>query len=501
MSYDSLALQLVTDELRQTLLHGTIRHIEQANANTFSFKVVRDAQTYWLTVSAHPVHARAHLIQKPPPRQKQSYIADFIGTHLKQGTIVEIEQIGYDRILKITVQPEANDSPPASPKSIIAEFMGKHSNLILIDAADDRILECLKHIDDTMSRHRVVLPDEIYRLPPQQEKLDPLALDRETFRELFLSSNVETVRWKSLFSQIDGLSPMLAKEIVARAEQTDMWNAYQQVIDYFEPMHARPQLLTENDTPIAASSMPLQQFPNATAQTFETMSEALTAYYDAINLKEKIASQQRTLTQALQKQQRLCQRTVNALWKDLEQAEKAEDFRIQGELLLANLHTMKRGQKQVELQNYYSPELETISIPLDPQLTPSQNAQTYFKKYSKAKRGHSQIQQRLAELEATQAVLHAYELRVEAADTLDVLRRLHTEFIEKGYIKAQKRGKKQQELSEGPFRKYISSNGFQIYVGRNSESNDLLLRQVAKPRDMWLHAKQAQGSHVIVREP
>ncbi len=501
MSYDSLALRLVTDELRQTLLHGTIRHIEQANANTFSFKVVRDAQTYWLTVSAHPVHARAHLIQKPPPRQKQSYIADFIGTHLKQGTIVEIEQIGYDRILKITVQPEANDSPPASPKSIIAEFMGKHSNLILIDTADDRILECLKHIDDTMSRHRVVLPDEIYRLPPQQEKLDPLALDRETFRELFLSSNVETVRWKSLFSQIDGLSPMLAKEIVARAEQTDMWNAYQQVIDYFEPMHARPQLLTENDTPIAASSMPLQQFPNATAQTFETMSEALTAYYDAINLKEKIASQQRTLTQALQKQQRLCQRTVNALWKDLEQAEKAEDFRIQGELLLANLHTMKRGQKQVELQNYYSPELETISIPLDPQLTPSQNAQTYFKKYSKAKRGHSQIQQRLAELEATQAVLHAYELRVEAADTLDVLRRLHTEFIEKGYIKAQKRGKKQQELSEGPFRKYISSNGFQIYVGRNSESNDLLLRQVAKPRDMWLHAKQAQGSHVIVRNP
>ena len=140
--------------------------------------------------------------------------------------------------------------------------------------------------------------------------------------------------------------------------------------------------------------MPLQQFPNATAQTFETMSEALTAYYDAINLKEKIASQQRTLTQALQKQQRLCQRTVNALQQDLEQAEKSEDFRIQGELLLANLHTMKRGQKQVELQNYYSPELETISIPLDPQLTPSQNAQTYFKKYSKAKRGHSQIQQR-----------------------------------------------------------------------------------------------------------
>ena len=353
-----------------------------------------------------------------------------------------------------------------------------------------------------MSRHRVVLPDEIYRLPPQQEKLDPLALDRETFREIFLSSNAESVRWKSLFSQIDGLSPTLAKEIVARAEQTDMWDAYQQVIAYFEPMHASPQLLTDDNTPIAASPMPLHQFPNATGQTFETMSEAFTAYYDVINLKEKIASQQRTLTQALQKQQRLRQRTLNTLQRDLEQAEKAEDFRIQGELLLSNLHTMKRGQKQVELQNYYSPELETISISLDPQLNPSQNAQTYFKKYAKAKRGHSQIQQRLAELEATQEVLRAYESKVEAADTLDALRRLHTEFIENGYIKkTEKSGKKQQDPSEGPFRKYISSNGFQIYVGRNSQSNDLLLRQVAKPRDMWLHAKQAQGSHVIIRNP
>ena len=501
MSYDSLALRLVTHELRQTLLGSTIRHIEQVNPHTFSFKIGRAAQTHWLTLSAHSVHARAHLIQKPPQGQKQSYLGDFLTTHLRRGTITAIEQLGWDRILKITVQPVSDEPIHPSPKAIIAEFMGKHSNIILIDAVEDRILECLKHIDETMSRHREVLPGETYCLPPQQEKLDPFTLDKATFTELFLSSGPVAVSWRQLFNKIDGLSPTLAKEIVARAEETELWDAYQQVIACFHPRHASPQLLMEGTEPIAASPIPLHQFPNATCQTFETMSEALTAYYEAITLKENIASEQRTLTHALEKQQNLLQRKANGLRADLERAEKSEDYRIQGELLLANLHTITRGQKQVALQNYYNPELETLLIPLNPEQTPSANAQTYFKKYTKAKRGYSLIQQRLAELEAAEEVRCVYEAKVESADTLDSLRALRTEFIENGYLRAQQRGKQQQQRSEGPFRKYTSTNGFQMYVGRNSQSNDLLLRQIAKPRDMWLHAKQIHGSHVIIRNP
>jgi len=506
MSYDSLALRLVTCELRDALLGSTIRHIEQANPHTFSFKIGRAAQTHWLTLSAHSVHARAHLIQKPPPRQKQSYLADFLTTHLRRGTITAIEQLGWDRILKITVQPISDEPVQPSLKAIIAEFMGKHSNIILIDATEDRILECLKHIDETMNRYREVLPGERYCLPPQQEKLDPLTLDKAAFAERCLSSrsigtaNPAAVSWRQLFNKIDGLSPTLAKEIVARAEETELWDAYQQVIACFDPRHASPQLLMDGSEPVAASPLPLRQFPNATSQTFETMSEALTAYYDAITLKEHIASEQRTLTHALEKQQNLLQRKANGLRADLERAEKSEEYRIQGELLLANLHNITRGQKQVELQNYYSPELETLLIPLNPEQTPSENAQTYFKKYTKAKRGYSLIQQRLAELAAAEEIRCVYEAKVKSADTLNALRALHTEFIENGFIRAQQRGK-QQQTTQGPFRKYTSTNGFQMYVGRNSQSNDLLLRQIAKPRDMWLHAKQIHGSHVIIRNP
>ena len=169
MSFDSLALRIVTQELREALLGSTVRHIEQANAHAFSFRLSRAAETHWLTVSAHSVHARAHLIEKPPPGQKQSYLADFLTTHLRGGTITEIEQLGWDRILKITVQPVSDEPIQPSPKAVIAEMMGKHSNIILIDATDDRILESLKRIDETMSRHREILPGETYTLPPPQQ--------------------------------------------------------------------------------------------------------------------------------------------------------------------------------------------------------------------------------------------------------------------------------------------------------------------------------------------
>ena len=499
MSYDSLALRLVVHELRDALLGGTIRHIEQTNAHTFSFKIGRALETHWLTLSAHSLHARAHLIEKPPPGQKQSYLADFLTTHLRRGTITEIEQIGWDRILKITVQPVSDDPIQPSPKALIAECMGKYSNIILIDTADDRILESLKRIDETMSRYREVMPGETYTLPPQQEKSDPLTLDKAAFIELV--GGQAQVSWRQLFNKIDGFSPTLAKEVVARAAETELWDAYQEVVTYFDPKHAAPQLLMDNSEPIAAAPMRLHQFPQASCQAFGTMNEALGAYYDAITRKALIDSERHALTQALKKQGDLLQRRADGLCSDLERAEKAEDYRIQGELLLANLHTLTRGQKQVELQNYYTPELEMLSIPLNPERTPSENAQDYFKKYTKAKRGRSRILQLISDLEAEQETLRLCVSKLETADTLETLQRLRAEFVTNGYVKPPQHEKRKQDASEGPFRKYTSTNGFQIYVGRNSQSNDLLLRQIAKPRDMWLHTKQIHGSHVIIRNP
>ena len=522
MSFDSLALHLVTDELRHTILNGTIRHIEQLNPHSIVLKISQSTKTHFLLISTHSIHARVHLIERPPKGQARSHFADFLMKHVMRGQITAIEQVGLDRILKLTIAP-TSDILESSPKSIIAEVMGKYSNIILIDEATGNILESIKHIDETMSRYREVLPGLTYTSPPQQDKWQPLKLDQDTF--ISLIENRE-VGWRFLFNQIDGLSPALAKEIIARAGDqptpVHLWEAYQQIVSCFEPSRSRPQVIIEGgdsvkqsqseenanthtylkdgDRVVAVSALKLVQFPNTESRFFETMSEALSAYYDAVIRDEAMQSQRNALRQVLDKMSAALERKQVSLRQDLANAEQAEDYRIKGELLTANLHQVERGQTVIEVQNYYSPDLSALSIELDPQLNPSENAQKYFRWYTKAKRGVSVIHRLIADNEAEQEALQAYVSEVEEAKGLKELRAIQSEFVKKGWIKETKRQSKQSE-SAGAFRKYTSPDGFQIYVGRNSKENDLLLRRVASSRDMWLHAKQIHGSHVIIRNP
>ncbi len=518
MSFDSLALRLVTDELRHTILNGTIRHIEQLNPHSIVLKISKSTQTHFLLISTHSIHARAHLIERPPKGQSRSHFADFLIKHVMRGQITAVEQVGLDRVLKLTIEP-TSDILETSPKSIIAEFMGKHGNIILVDEASGNILESIKHIDETMSRYREVLPGLPYTPPPQQNKWHPLKLDQETFVSLVENREVS---WRFLFNQIDGLSPTLAKEIIARAgdqsTSANLWEAYQQVVAYFQTARSSPQVLIESDDSpkqsqseksayledkdkvVAVSVLKLAQFPNTESRLFETMSEALSAYYDAVIRDETMQSERNALRQVLDKMSAALERKQVSLRQDLANAEQAEDYRIKGELLTANLHQVERGQAVIEVQNYYSPDLSELSIELDPQLNPSDNAQQYFKRYTKAKRGVSVIHRLIADNEAEQEVLNAYVSEVEAAKGLKELRAIQSEFVKKGWIKDTKRQSKQSE-SAGAFRKYTSPDGFQIYVGRNSKENDLLLRRIASSRDMWLHAKQIHGSHVVIRNP
>ena len=522
MSFDSLALHLVTDELRHTILNGTIRHIEQLNPHSIVLKISQSTKTHFLLVSTHSVHARTHLIERPPKGQSRSHFADFLMKHVLRGKLTAVEQVGLDRVLKLTIAPKS-DILETSPKSIIAEFMGKHSNIILIDEESGNILESIKHIDETMSRYREVLPGLTYTPPPQQDKWHPLKLDRDAFVSLIENRKVG---WRFLFNQIDGLSPTLAKEIIARASDSatpaNLWEAYQQVVACFQLDRNRPQVLieadnsaqqpqledkanshaylSEGDKVVAVSALKLVQFPNTRSRLFETMSEALSAYYDAVTRDEAMQSERNMLRQVLDKMSAALDRKQVSLRQDLANAEQAEDYRIKGELLTANLHHVQRGQTAIQVQNYYSPDLSALSIELDPQLSPSENAQQYFRRYTKAKRGVSVIYQLIADNEAEQEVLQVYVSEVEEAKGLKELRTIRSEFVKKGWIQENKRHSKQSE-SAGAFRKYISPDGFQIYVGRNSKENDLLLRRVASSRDMWLHTKQIHGSHVVIRNP
>lgn len=506
MSFDSLALRYVVHDLREALLHGSIRHVSQLDATSIALRITKAGKTQFLMMSVHARHARTHLIERPVAEQKQSYFADFLMTHIGRGTILGIEQLGWDRVLKITIKPISDVPIESQPRVLIGEFMGKHSNIILADESTGKILQSIKHIDETLSRHREILPGATYTPPPQPAKLDPLKLDYETF-VTFIENNSE-IDWRCLFNQIDGLSPTLAKELLFRADKPNcaekLWSAYKEIRAYFYLLQGNPLVFVNSsnlNAPIAVSPLPLRQFHKTDNLEFDTMSEALNSFYEMVVTKESIQSKQHTLRQVLEKLLDAANQRIVRLSQDLANAEQAEDYRIKGELLTGNLHRIQRGAASIETQNYYAPELNKIEIALDPTLSPSENAQGYFKKYTKAKRGRTIINQLITESCAKRDILQSYVSEVQQAETADKLGAIHEEFIKKGWIKEKKTGRSKQQTASSSFQKYTSPDGFQIYVGRNSKENDLLLRRVASGRDMWLHTKQIHGSHVLIRNP
>ncbi|MDE0505739.1 MAG: NFACT RNA binding domain-containing protein [Candidatus Poribacteria bacterium] len=506
MSFDSLALRHVVHDLQEKLLHGSIRHVAQLDATSIALKITRDGRTQFLIMSAHARHARTHLIEPPVSEQQRSYFADFLMTHIGRGVISGIEQLGWDRVLRITIQPQLDALVESQSRVLIGEFMGKHSNIILVDESTGKILQSMKHIDETLSRHREILPGVTYTPPRRPVKLDPLNLDYQTF--LTLAENGSKVDWRCLFDRIDGFSPTLAKELLFRADKPNcagkLWASYGEIKPHFNPPYGNPIVLVnpnEGDDPVAVSPFPLNQFRGMNHLMFNSMSEALNSFYEMVVTKEAVQQKRRTLCQVLEKLQDATNRRMARLNRDLANAEQAEDYRIKGELLTGNLHLIQRGTTSIEARNYYAPEFDKVEILLDPKLSPSENAQGYFRKYTKAKRGRAVINQLIAESRAEQKELLSYVLKVQQTETGDRLNAIHEEFVKKGWIKEKKNVRSKQQSITSSFHKYTSPDGFQIYVGRNSKENDLLLRRVASGRDMWLHTKQIRGSHVLIRNP
>jgi len=506
MYFDSFTLRTVVSELRDKILGGRVRHVFQERPDEIVLKIARADGNQNLLLSSHSQHARAHLVKRTPKTKERFHFASFLMQHIARGTIKHIEQLGFDRILKIYISPPESLTD-ISPKVIIAEFMGKHSNIILVDENSGKILESIKHIDETMSRFRQVLPGLEYVLPPQREKLNPFTLDYPTFTSV-LESDTNKQMWRALLNNIDGISPVLAKEIVARAETERkgdveaMWEAFKEVIEPFRDDTLSPQVFVSPDDErdvLAVAALPLVQFADSQRLPFNRMSEALEYFYSCVTLKADISSQMNALKQVLKKKREAMENKLVALSEDLAVAENAEDFRIKGELLTANLYRLRRGETEIEVENYYDENMGKVVIELNPSLSPSDNAQGYFRRYTKAKKGLTVIKNLMAENQSLLDVVAHYESQLEQADGLEGLLKIRKELVEKGWIS--EIGKKRKQERKEDFRIFTSPDGFKIYIGRNNKENELLIKHVAKKDDMWLHAKQIPGSHVIIRNP
>ena len=430
--------------------------------------------------------------------------------HLQSGKIVDVTQPSLERIVNIYVE-SMNEMGDYSVKKLVLEIMGRHSNLILVDE-DDRVLDCVKHITHDKSSVREVLPGKEYELPPSQHKRNIRDLSYDDFYAL-AEDNKDRKLQQLVYTGYTGIAPQSADEVCYRAEldssaivsQVDkgamdrLYNSLSSLRSFIEREEYTPELASDQYGKILDfAPYEMKRFKGMEKRRFDTMSELIEFYYAHKDFVYRMNQKTQDLKHLINSNIERCVRKKEIQQHTLKEIENRDIYQLYGELITANIYSIKKGMTTVTLPNYYSENMEEIAIPLDGELTPSENAQKYFKKYNKEKRTFTALQTQIAsndeELDYLESVLTAVENCQDEQDIKDIREELRDE----GYIKRIKQQKGIKTNKKSAPMHYVSSDDFDIYVGKNNKQNDELTLHFAKSSDIWLHTKNIPGSHVII---
>lgn len=456
-------------------------------------------------------------LTKAPPGNQVSAFGKFLQYHIKGGEIRTLSKSPLERVVTFEIVKKDIDGRELTFQ-LILEIMGRHSNLILIQQEGRKILESIRHVTAVHSSYRRIAPAAEYIPPPQQAKIELTNIDRAHFQQLLREYHQHTQTtaklrlWKFLLQHIQGLSPLLAKEIEGdNLQESDdvRWKKFLDIAEAVTLGNYQPTLVIEQqhhgkDKPIALSAIPLEQFSQQTdtkIYTPESMNETAERYYALLVERQQYDSLKTSLLSPLSTRLGKLQKKREHLSTQHEQIINAEEYKQKGDLITANIYQLKKGMNSAKVINYYDEDQSLIDIPLDPRLSPSQNAQRYFKRYNKLKQGKKVTEQRL--LETEQQIAHLEELKffIEDAETVEELKRLQEEVQEirlSSHKQPQRQKRHQDDEPAKPFLRFVSSDGFSIYIGRSSRENDLLTQRTASAEDLWLHVHQAPGSHVLI---
>jgi predicted ribosome quality control (RQC) complex YloA/Tae2 family protein len=466
--------------------------------------------SFRLLLSANPAHPRAHFttaaVENPasPPM-----FCMLLRKHLVGGRFTDVFQPPMERVLDFSLQC-TDEFGEEVTKHVIIEIMGRNSNLILA-GPDGRIIDCVRRVDYEMSAQRQVLPGLYYHLPPQQNKLDPCATSLEEIAALLTKISTPTRPDSFLMDHFSGLPPLICRELVATFDDTledlsslspasryvlasHLWSEFQRIGNG----QRRPYLLLKNGEPWDFTYMPITQYGALVESTpKDSFSQLLDLFYAKKDAAARMKSKSQAIVKTITNLRNRTARKLENQKKELSATADRDALRIQGELITANLYRMERGQTKLEAENYYDPELRTIEIPLNPTLSPQQNAAKYFKDYNKAKNAEiyltEQIQKGQVELEYLSSILD----ELSRAETEKDLNEIRSELISGGYLKNTDKKKKMKVQPSKPM-EFCSSSGLRIRVGRNNTQNDALTLKSSFKSDLWLHTQKIHGSHVIV---
>ena len=518
MAFDGVVIANIIDELRKNLVGGRINKIAQPEKDELILTIKGGERgQYRLLLSAGAGLPLIYLTEnnKPSPMTAPNFCM-LLRKHLNGARILEITQPGLERIVNFRLE-HLNEMGDLCIKNLIIELMGKHSNIIFCD--DNMvILDSIKRINQFVSSVREVLPGRDYFIPATTEKIDPLTLDYETFQRVILAKSMPLA--KALYSNLTGISPLLANEICCRAsldagDYTEalsetaglhLYKNFERLIEDVKSANFTPNIVVKDGIPIEFSSVALTCYSDHEVVSYSSISTLLEAFYATKNsvarIRQKSADLRKIVSNAIDR----TSKKYDLQLKQLQDTEKRDKFKIYGELITTYGYGLEPGAKVLNALNYY--DNEEIKIPLDPTITPMENAKQYFEKYNKLKRTFDALTTQIDETKEELVHLESIKTALDIATEEDDLTALKNELTEYGYIRrrftsgSKKLEKKAAVKKSGVKSKplhFLSSDGYHIYVGKNNYQNDELTFQFAEGGDWWFHAKKQAGSHVIVK--
>ena len=477
MSFDGFFLHHMVEELRAELLNGRIQKINQPFDQELVLQIRSNRQSHRLLLSAHPVFGRIQLTETTfeNPAQPSTFIM-VLRKYLQGAVIESIEQIENDRIVEITVSNK-NEIGDDIQATLIIEIMGKHSNILLVDKSSNKVLEVIKHIGFSQNSYRTLLPGATYIAPPSTEALNPFTIKDEKLFEILQTQELTAKNLQSLFQG-------LGRDTAIELENLLTDDRLSKFRDFFKQ---------ETNPCLTDKSFSCVPFSTKIEGHFSSLSQLLDVFYKDKAERDRVKQQASELIRRVENELQKNRQKLKKQEKELLATENAEEFRQKGELLTTFLHQVPNDQDQVVLDNYYTNQ--PITIALDKALSPNQNAQKYFKRYQKLKEAVKYLTDLIEETKATILYLESVETVLNQAG-LDEIAEIREELIQTGFIRRRQREKIQKRKKP---EKYLASDGKTIIlVGRNNLQNEELTFKIARKEELWFHAKDIPGSHVVI---
>lgn len=477
MSFDGFFLHHMVEELRAELLNGRIQKINQPFDQELVLQIRSNRQSHRLLLSAHPVFGRIQLTETTfeNPAQPSTFIM-VLRKYLQGAVIESIEQIENDRIVEITVSNK-NEIGDDIQATLIIEIMGKHSNILLVDKSSNKVLEVIKHIGFSQNSYRTLLPGATYIAPPSTDALNPFTIKDEKLFEILQTQELTAKNIQSLFQGLGRDTAFELENLLTDDRLSNFRKFFNQ----------------ETNPCLTDKSFSCVPFSTKIEGQFSSLSQLLDVFYKDKAERDRVKQQASELIRRVENELQKNRQKLKKQEKELQATENAEEFRQKGELLTTFLHQVPNDQDQVVLDNYYTNQ--PITIALDKALTPNQNAQKYFKRYQKLKEAVKYLTELIEETKTTILYLESVETVLNQAG-LDEIAEIREELIQTGFIRRRQREKIQKRKKP---EKYLASDGKTIIlVGRNNLQNEELTFKIARKEELWFHAKDTPGSHVVI---